>query len=266
MSISLVQTNVLDFHEIPGRRRQFTRGKFDVLTQVFIGPTRLKDIYIPAIDSQNGFGYPFMLVTGVSDTDKPGGLTEITVTYTGQMNINGFTSPPVISSRQAETSGSYQIEGSMVTNPGTIKFTIANANGWSMVGNTIVKGPDGTSPVWIPESTIGRTVKIGTYTVNVRYLSKQAVFTYQSLKRLSSPIMGSKASSIAGYTTLSEERAPLSGENSVDGHPAVSVVADFSFNLMCSDWSQDQVAYTLFDCSETWEYKWIGSVIWTVTS
>ena len=98
--------------------------------------------------------------------------------------------------------------------------------------------------------------------MNVRYLSKQAIIKYQSLSRLSSPIQHGVAAPLAGFTILSENRAPLSGQNSVDGVPNVQLTVSSSMPLMCSDFSCDQVAATLFDCSETWEYKYISSVIW----
>lgn len=257
MSLSLIQTNVTGFHEIPSRRRQLTRGQFDALSCVFIGPTRLKDTFIPALDSSStvsGLPYPLMLVTGVADVEKPGSLTEITISYRGSMQVNGFPSPPTISQRQVETAGSYQISGTEVVNVGTpIGFLMDGTGRYPLVVNG----------QWVPIKWQGAIKKIGTWTYNVRYLSKQCIIKYQSLSRPSSPLKSSIGTPLAQYTTLSIDRSALSGTTQVDGLPVnVSVTASYTFSVICSDFSVDQVAASLFDCSETWEWKYISSVVW----
>jgi hypothetical protein len=256
MSIRLV--NLPTFVESLGRRKVEHFNGFDSLTTFWIGPAALVDTYTPAIGSPH-IQYSQMFVSQTQQTEKQGALCEIQITYTGF--INGVAPAPVVSSRRVEGSGSYQVADSVIVNPGVPKLLLANYGAFG-IG---VIDPIGYSPTpnWVISGYTGRVVKIGTYTVSVRYLSSQSVVNYQICgNRPTSPSKGSLGSQFASFQVISSDRSTLSGSNSIDGVPIITVSTKWDWSYECTSFSVTPETPNCFSVNEVWEWVILSSVSW----
>jgi hypothetical protein len=255
--------NVQTFREQPSRRRTQRVNGFDQLTITLLGPTSSVNQWTPTLGSPHisidPDGYPNMFCTSCQELEKAGALCEIQVSYTGFMYINDYYPQPVVQKRIVENTGSYQVADSLIVNPGTPKFFLVNYGQFGVPNSTNVN----VTPVWRITGYVGRIIKVGTYTIAIRYLSTQAVITYHTLSNPGKPIQSGLASPIVQYEIISQDRSTLSGSNSVDGVPPLSVTADWEWKMVCSSFDAVPVTPNCFECHETWEMQIISSVIWS---
>jgi hypothetical protein len=256
MAIRIV--NLPTFIETVGRRKIDRYNAFDQMTCVFIGPASLVDQYTPAVGSIHP-QYSQMFVSQTQQTEKEGAIAEIQVTYAGF--INGVAPNPTVSSRRVDNSGSYQVADSVIVNPGVPKMILAN---YGEFGIGVVQ-PIGFSPTpnWVTTGYTGRVTKIGTYTVSVRYLSSQGVVTYHVAgKRPPFPSQGPLASQYASFQIISTDRSTLSGSNSIDGVPLITVTTKWDWTYSCTNFSVTPITPNTFECQETWEWLILSNVSW----
>jgi hypothetical protein len=255
MAIRIV--NLPTFIETIGRRKIDKYNAFDQMTCVLIGPASLVDNYTPAIGSEHS-QYSQMFVSQTQQTEKEGAIAEIQVTYTGF--INGVQPAPTVSQRRVDNSGSYQVADSVIVNPGVPKMILANAGAFG------IAAPIGFTPTpnWVTTGYTGRVTKIGTYTVSVRYLSSQGVVSYHVAgTRPKAPSKSSLASPYASFQIISVDRSTLSGSNSIDGVPSISVSTKWDWEFQCTNFSVTPLTPNTFECQETWEWVILSSVSWS---
>lgn len=279
MAIRLI--NVVDYAETLGRRRDLKFGQFDQVTCIFTGPISRKDVWVPQMGSSLP-GYPLMLATACSDIEQDGALGTLTVTYTGRMYINGFQPTPKFSINSTETSASVQLPASQIVSMGKsqavgvfvngVYTSISNLN--ALISSSGAKGisePAGTTLEYI-YGQVGMITRYGWATMTINYISTSVTAKYQTLTKPNGPMNPSNFNAGASVQIISFIVGQVSGvERTTDasgvapqstilnwpGGPDWSELKPPETQLICTAFTADQSAGSQYDCSETWERKYI---------
>jgi hypothetical protein len=122
--MAIIFNSITQFERQPERTKtRVKRNELDTLTEIWVGPSGLEDVFIPAFGTVHS-DYNLMNMTNSSVKRLPGSVSEVTLTYTGKLangSSTGYTSVPTIGRSWMEGEVSYQVNsaaGFTVAMPG----------------------------------------------------------------------------------------------------------------------------------------------------
>ena len=232
MAGSILQVNITQFVEQPGRQIVRTQGGLDKMTTKFLGPYFLADSQRPAKGSAHP-SYPQMFATSSTTVIKDGALAEITVQYSGRTDTIGtqnFTSESLQSFSQSEKEVTYQQFYA-------VRLTV------------IIPG----LAQW----------KIGTDSFVKKYLTRNVSHKYVTNFLPSGPQFDATGAAVVkswtrytgrggGDVTGGSETAPDSGALAFWQSNNVITGTVGPFNV-CTAFNTQQIIGNWYECTETWE-------------
>ena len=229
---SILQTNITQFVEQPGRTINRTQGGLDKMTTILLGPYYLTDQQRPAKGSPHP-DYPMMIAVSSNTKLKDGGLAEITMQYAGRTDTRGnnnFISESLVSFSRSEKEVSYQ------------RF-------YEQRLTIIIPG----LAQW----------KIGTDSYVLKYLTQNVSHKYVTNFLPPGPQFDATGASVVdswiryngrggGDVTVGNESAPDPGALAFWQSNNVITGTVGPFNI-CTQFSPNQIIGPWYECQETWE-------------
>lgn len=242
---SIIQTNIPQFIEQPGRDIVRSQGKLDRMTVKLLGPYWLADAQRPAKGSPHP-DYPNGMFVVTSDTKiVEGALAEITVNYAGRTDTQGRTtfvseSLTSYSPREGELSFNNQPFSYLVNSTTTGSFT--------PTGGTV-------------ETTVN-TYDVGIPRMVFHYLTQAVTYRYVATPKPANPVFNGNNASLTWSFT---RQAAVSSLQTITGDPTDALFGlqltgkPFGYQsiVICTAFEANQVIANWYECSETWEIRYL---------
>jgi hypothetical protein len=233
---SILQTNITQFVEQPGRQITRTTGGLDRMTVKLLGPYWLADAQRPAKGSPHP-DYPMMFSVSSSTTIQAGALAEISMQYAGRTDTNGGNN----------------FKSEVLQSASISEGEIASSTFFSMVSQVILSGTPsapGQLAIW----------RAGLNTYSTRYASLNGTAKYVTNYQPSGPSGQAGASVLwsyerftgqtsVSYTTLAGLSGPTAAFLSLTPQSLVQ-------SIRPTGWTSQQVIGPWYENTETYSFRY----------
>lgn len=234
---SILQTNITQFVEQPGRQIQRTQGGLDKMTVKLLGPYWLADAQRPGRGAPHP-DFPMMFVVSSSTINyKEGGLGEITVNYAGR----------------TDTLGNTNFMSEVLKGASIAEGEIASSTFFTVMSQVVLSGTPsnpGQLAIW----------RAGLNTYSTRYASLNGTAKYVTNYKPNGPSNQADASVLWSYERFTGQTSVSYTTLSGFGGPTAAFLSLTPQSLVESirptGWTSQQVIGPWYENTETYSFRY----------